>query len=102
MKLFAAFFSFFCLNFLHCAEAKAATYCNHADRHFEVTSQALAKQSSQTPELNKWQPWPCVAPEEIQFVVLKANCFGPPRYFHSIHAKDFYIRTGLSPPLLFA
>jgi hypothetical protein len=102
MKLFTAFFSFFCLSLLHSAEAKADSYSNHAVRHFEITSQTLTKSCNQSHESKNWTPWPCIFAEEFEFLRFEASSSEPLRSFHAISAKDFFIHTGLSPPILFA
>jgi hypothetical protein len=101
LKLFAAFFSFFCLYFLHTSEAKAAAM--HADSGYvqDGGSPAISKYSHGKVELNKWLQWPGILSAPFELFVSEKLCTTVSKVFTAIGAKKFSLKTGLSPPLLF-
>jgi hypothetical protein len=109
-QLFASLFAFLGFCSLHCSEAKAEAHSSstqaarlyaHQDR-VENAQLGPSKAFSPLPGLDKWTPWAFTVPESVE---LSLPGLLRPRASTASDvagAREFYIRTGLSPPRLFA
>jgi hypothetical protein len=101
----AVLFAFLGLGFFHCVDAKAEAGSTAAPvRWFSVENSRPAVFEPLSAVLNV-QPWlPCALATSERLRVTQANVsFAlPTKTFLFFHAKEFFIRTGTSPPAHFA
>ena len=110
MKCFGLVFSIFGLYFVLPSEAKAEAYnadvyysiCHNESQYLEFTSAFLSKNCSQKLEFSKSVSWDYFLSDSISIVILKNYPIGFKRAYQVITAKEFLIRSGLSPPSVFA
>ena len=105
MKFFLAIFSIFGLYFLYPAEARAELVRADSGNVFaQQTDSSLENshpENKSTPHPEAWQSWAYVGGQENQIIHPQGFWLSPiTKIFRTIGAKEFQIRTGLSPPLL--
>jgi hypothetical protein len=106
----AILFAFFGFYFFHCAEAKAeTTYSSAPPAHFYLYQDQIqsshashSKAFADGLELSKFFPWAFTVPTTFEFSFESRALPEGIRTTQSCAAKEFYIRTGLSPPNRFA
>lgn len=108
-QLFVALFAFFGIYFFHCSEAKAsvvysstqaAQFCFHQDR-IENAQLAPSKAFSANSDFSNWIPGIFTVAEAFRLSPIELSQPIAFKVFHVVGARDFFIRTGLSPPRLF-
>jgi hypothetical protein len=108
-QVFAALFTFCGFYFFHCTEAKAetaysSTQAAHSYLHQDRAENARlssSKSFAASLDFSKWIPWVFTIPEVIENPSPASLRSEISRAVRFVGAKDFYIRTGLSPPNLF-
>src|SRR5258708_5156232 len=109
-KLFAIVFTFFGLYFFHCSEAKAETHCSavfftlysytHADQCFDGAQLSPSAFFKGPLKFCEWIPLAFTIPPIVQISLAEIFQDEMPWAYRTVGAKEYYIRTGLSPPYL--
>lgn len=110
MKIFVASLSLFCFYVLHCPQAKASApsvgeqYFRELGKHrHENIFSELTKQSGEkVAYASKWQACADLGIERASLFLPFFYCARVPGTFRFAGARQFYFRTGLSPPALLA
>lgn len=105
-QLFSVLFVAFGTYFFHCAEAKASTYysstqsvefCTLQDR-IENAQLAPSKAVTAKPDITHWILGTHTVSDALGFPETRFSKLEMHKAFHVVAAREFVIRTGLSPP----
>ncbi len=96
MKLFAIIFPLFCLAILHSPQAKGETSVSAPDQRFE-NAPVLSKHCN--PHVDVTHFVLCLPFQQVQIIFSRVYAPEFREVSFLAQSKDFYLHTGLSPPL---